>query len=268
MTPRNQIAAGLAASILTTVLLLGYLAGTLHEANAAANHAPTAHGPAARPSPIAPAPSARPVPAPAPVPTPAPMDSTAAQVAPWISPPDAPEKQPVPAEVLYCESNPAPPFQVKAQSWHNWLLFRAVHCPYCGRRVPTKSGRYIYLVIGLVGQLIFSMRFLVQWIASEKAKASVIPVAFWYLSMAGSLLLLIYATSIMAVPIILGHAPNLFIYGRNLYFIKKMKEKEEREAARADAERAEMEPAGTARDGTPEGPANSGTAREAGEDGA
>lgn len=86
----------------------------------------------------------------------------------------------------------------------------------------------LFLVIGFVGQAFFSMRFLVQWIASEKAGKSVIPLSFWIFSILGSSLLLFYAIYRRDPVFILGQAPNLFIYSRNLYLIRreKLKKKE------------------------------------------
>lgn len=88
----------------------------------------------------------------------------------------------------------------------------------------------LFLVIGFVGQAFFSMRFLVQWIASEREGKSVIPLSFWIFSMMGSSLLLVYAIYRRDPVFILGQAPNLFIYSRNLYFIKKEKNKKLEEA--------------------------------------
>ncbi len=79
----------------------------------------------------------------------------------------------------------------------------------------------IFMVVGFVGQAFFSMRFLVQWIASEKEGRSVIPLSLWLFSIAGSSLLLIYAIYRRDPVFILGQAPNLFIYSRNLYLIKR-----------------------------------------------
>lgn len=79
----------------------------------------------------------------------------------------------------------------------------------------------LFLVIGFVGQTFFSLRFLVQWIASEKQGKSVIPLSFWIFSILGSSLLLIYAIYRKDPVFILGQAPNIFIYSRNLYLIKK-----------------------------------------------
>jgi lipid-A-disaccharide synthase-like uncharacterized protein len=69
----------------------------------------------------------------------------------------------------------------------------------------------------------FTMRFIVQWIASERKKESVIPVSFWYLSLAGGLIVLLYAIYRMDPVFILAYLPGNFIYLRNLYFIYKKK---------------------------------------------
>ena len=65
------------------------------------------------------------------------------------------------------------------------------------------------------------MRFVVQWIASEKNKKSVVPLSFWIFSVLGSSLLLIYAIYRKDPVFILGQAPNLLIYFRNIWFIKR-----------------------------------------------
>ena len=78
----------------------------------------------------------------------------------------------------------------------------------------------VWVVLGFVAQGFFTMRFLVQWIASERARASVIPVAFWFLSIGGGLLLLIYALYRRDPVFIVGQAFGLLVYVRNLYFIK------------------------------------------------
>ncbi len=83
----------------------------------------------------------------------------------------------------------------------------------------------IWLVIGFGGQLMFSMRFLLQWLHSERHKKSLIPVAFWYFSIAGSLILLIYAIHKRDPVFILGQSSGILIYARNLYFIYKEKQK-------------------------------------------
>ena len=78
-----------------------------------------------------------------------------------------------------------------------------------------------FMILGFIGQFFFSMRFIVQWIASEKKKQSVVPLSFWVFSIVGSSLLLIYAIYRRDPVFILGQAPNLLIYFRNLWFIKK-----------------------------------------------
>ncbi|MGY0395257.1 lipid-A-disaccharide synthase N-terminal domain-containing protein [Fusobacterium sp.] len=77
------------------------------------------------------------------------------------------------------------------------------------------------MLIGLLGQIFFSIRFLVQWLASEKAKKSVIPFSFWIFSLLGSLNLLIYAIYRKDPIFILGQLPNLLIYSRNIWLIRK-----------------------------------------------
>ncbi|PZQ94560.1 MAG: lipid A biosynthesis protein [Cereibacter sphaeroides] len=77
-----------------------------------------------------------------------------------------------------------------------------------------------WILFGLAGQLMFTGRFLVQWIASEKARRSVVPVAFWYFSMIGGMMLLAYAIYRVDPVFILGQALGVFIYARNLWLIR------------------------------------------------
>ena len=86
-----------------------------------------------------------------------------------------------------------------------------------------------WLVVGFFGQALFSLRFIVQWFASEREKKSVIPVAFWYFSLAGGITLLIYAIHRRDPVFILGQASGLIVYFRNLYFVRR----ERRETAEA-----------------------------------
>ena len=79
------------------------------------------------------------------------------------------------------------------------------------------------MLIGLAGNILFSMRFLVQWIESEKKGESVIPVSFWYWSIAGSVVLCFYFVCRREPIGILGNLPNAFIYWRNLRLIRKKK---------------------------------------------
>jgi lipid-A-disaccharide synthase-like uncharacterized protein len=77
----------------------------------------------------------------------------------------------------------------------------------------------IWLVIGFIGQALFSMRFILQWIKSEKVKKSVFPVAFWYFSIAGGITLSAYAIYRKDPVFIAGQLGGLLIYFRNLYFV-------------------------------------------------
>ena len=79
----------------------------------------------------------------------------------------------------------------------------------------------IWLIIGFFGQFLFSMRFLWQWIKSEQKKMSVIPIAFWYFSLAGGVTLLSYAIYKQDLVFILGQGMGLLVYIRNLYLIKR-----------------------------------------------
>lgn len=83
------------------------------------------------------------------------------------------------------------------------------------------SKETVWLIIGFIGQAMFTMRFLVQWITSERKKKSVIPVAFWFLSIAGGLILLSYAIYRLDPVFILGQSFGVLVYGRNLYLIHK-----------------------------------------------
>ncbi len=84
-------------------------------------------------------------------------------------------------------------------------------------------GEFWWVMVGLAGQLMFSMRFLIQWISSERARKSVMPVAFWYFSLAGGAILLTYAIYRRDPVFILGQATGLFIYSRNLWLIRAEK---------------------------------------------
>ena len=79
----------------------------------------------------------------------------------------------------------------------------------------------IWLTIGLLGQLMFTGRFIVQWIASERAGRSVMPVAFWYFSIIGGLIVLAYGIHKLDLVIILGQLPGVVVYSRNLWLIHK-----------------------------------------------
>ncbi len=77
----------------------------------------------------------------------------------------------------------------------------------------------LWITLGLLGQALFFSRFLVQWIASERLKESVVPTAFWYFSLGGGAILLTYAIHRGDPVFILGQSTGILIYLRNLFFI-------------------------------------------------
>jgi len=88
-----------------------------------------------------------------------------------------------------------------------------------------------WVALGFLAQALFSMRFLVQWIASERAGRSVVPTAFWIFSIGGGVLLFAYSLYRKDPVFIAGQGLGLFIYLRNLYFI--MRERGQAEAPAA-----------------------------------
>lgn len=80
----------------------------------------------------------------------------------------------------------------------------------------TTSSYWFWLTVGFTGQFLFTARFLVQWLASERKREVVVPRAFWWLSIMGGAALLSYAISRRDPVIILGQSMGLFVYARNL----------------------------------------------------
>ena len=97
--------------------------------------------------------------------------------------------------------------EINYQSLHKWMW-------------PMTNDQW-WIAFGLMGQLLFSARFVVQWLKSEKEKKSVIPTAFWYFSISGGIVLLTYALHKQDPVFILGQGLGLFIYMRNLQLIRK-----------------------------------------------
>jgi len=90
----------------------------------------------------------------------------------------------------------------------------------------------VWLVVGFAGQALFSARFVIQWIVSERAKKSIVPTAFWLFSLAGGATLLAYAIYREDPVFIAGQGAGLLIYLRNLHFILR-----EKQSARAEPPR-------------------------------
>ena len=81
----------------------------------------------------------------------------------------------------------------------------------------------LWVAFGLAGQLLFGSRFIVQWIASERKKVSYIPIVFWYLSLSGGIITLIYAIHIRDTVFTIAQGAGLIVYLRNLMLIYRRK---------------------------------------------
>jgi len=79
----------------------------------------------------------------------------------------------------------------------------------------------MWVIIGFIGQGLFSARFIIQWIVSERKKQSIIPVGFWYFSLLGGVTLFAYAIHKEDPVFIVGQGAGLLVYSRNLYLIRK-----------------------------------------------
>src|SRR5215813_11421788 len=79
-----------------------------------------------------------------------------------------------------------------------------------------------WVLFGMLGQILFGLRFLVQWLASERRKETTVPVSFWYLSLAGSLILFVYAFWYRQdIVISIGQSAGILIYVRNLMLVRR-----------------------------------------------
>ena len=95
----------------------------------------------------------------------------------------------------------------------SWSTFRE----YMWKIISTPFTRFnSWDVVGFIGQFLFFSRFIVQWIASEKKKRNVLPVAFWYLSISGATISMFYFIHLGKLPLIAAGMASLVIYGRNL----------------------------------------------------
>jgi lipid-A-disaccharide synthase-like uncharacterized protein len=83
-----------------------------------------------------------------------------------------------------------------------------------------------WLIIGFVGQAAFGLRFFIQWLHSERHGRSLIPIAFWYFSLAGGVILFSYALHRRDPVFILGQCTGVFIYSRNLHLVYKERRQE------------------------------------------
>ncbi len=97
-----------------------------------------------------------------------------------------------------------------------------------------------WVLLGYVAQIMFTMRFVVQWIASERAGKMVMPIAFWFFSIGGGVLLLVYALYIRDPVFILGQGFGVFVYLRNLYFELRDRASRSRRREAASARRVAL----------------------------
>lgn len=94
--------------------------------------------------------------------------------------------------------------------------------PLIGHHVPwLYASSYWWTLFGLAGNALFSARFVLQWLASEKRQKIVVPPLFWHFSFWGSLIALIYAFHVDKLPVILGYIALPLIYGRNLVLLRR-----------------------------------------------
>lgn len=107
--------------------------------------------------------------------------------------------------------------------------------------VDTSVTEKTWLAVGFTAQLMFSMRFIVQWIASERARASIVPETFWYFSLFGGALLFAYAIYRLDPVFMLGQGMGLVIYSRNIYFIRSNRRESESSPDAAGASRVPAE---------------------------
>ena len=89
------------------------------------------------------------------------------------------------------------------------------------KMMPSDPGEWAWFITGMAGQFIFFLRFVVQWVASERKKRTVVPLAFWYLSLTGTVIVLTYAIYCRNLVFILAFSLNILIYARNLYIAKR-----------------------------------------------
>jgi len=109
----------------------------------------------------------------------------------------------------------------------NGFMAFAVSAAERGQWWPESAFGRAWVLLGLAAQAVFTARFLVQWIASERRGASTIPIAFWYLSLAGAAMLLAYAAFWKRDLVLLaGQSAGGFVYVRNLMLIRRARERE------------------------------------------
>lgn len=100
----------------------------------------------------------------------------------------------------------------------------------------TNTSGLLWVILGFIGQLLFTGRMVIQWIASERAKQSIVPPAFWWMSLLGSSMLIIYFWWRVDIVGVIGQGTGWFVYIRNIFLLRRA-----REAAAAKAKNANNE---------------------------
>jgi lipid-A-disaccharide synthase-like uncharacterized protein len=103
--------------------------------------------------------------------------------------------------------------------------------------IDARTWEKIWGGIGLLGQGAFTARFLVQWLASERKRETVMPVAFWWFSLTGGLITLTYVIHLGSLSLTLGQSMGLVVYVRNLMLVRKARRREAKRRARAASPR-------------------------------
>ena len=100
-----------------------------------------------------------------------------------------------------------------------WMLLSGYMKALLQPLAAMSASERLWMGLGLFAQALFAGRFIVQWIASERAKRSVVPLSFWFFSVLGGVLLFVYAIKRRDIVFILGQGAGLVVYVRNLYLI-------------------------------------------------
>lgn len=101
--------------------------------------------------------------------------------------------------------------------------------------LDARTWESLWAGIGLLGQGAFTMRFVVQWLASERKRETVMPVAFWWFSLAGGLITLTYVIHLGSLSLTLGQSMGLVVYVRNLMLVRKARRRAAKRQARTEA---------------------------------
>jgi lipid-A-disaccharide synthase-like uncharacterized protein len=89
------------------------------------------------------------------------------------------------------------------------------------QKLPRTTPELVWFIVGMTGEAVFLMRFVVQWIASERSKRTVVPIVFWHLSLVGTLMVLAYAVHTLDPVFMLAYSLNMVIYVRNLTIARR-----------------------------------------------